>query len=116
MNWDKIKLGLLGAVGGAIVLAIIGFSWGGWVTGGTAQKIAEQTALDAVADRLAPICVAQFNQDPEKDQKLKELEETNSWERGDYVGKQGWATMPGEKKPDSRVANECASQIMQITQ
>ena len=42
MDWDKITLGLWGAVGGAIVLAIIGFVWGGWVTGGTAQEMAEQ--------------------------------------------------------------------------
>ena len=32
MNWGKIKLGLWSALGGAIVLAIIGFAWGGWVT------------------------------------------------------------------------------------
>ncbi|MFQ5574774.1 MAG: hypothetical protein ACE5E0_04015 [Terriglobia bacterium] len=112
MNWYKIRLGLLSALGGAIALAIIGFSWAGWVTAGTAQ----QMTLDAIVDRLAPICVAQFNQDPEKDQKLKELEETNSWERDAYVEKQGWATMPGEKESDSGVADKCANQIAQITQ
>ncbi len=41
MNWEKITPGLWGAVGGAIVLAIVGFAWGGWVTGGTAQEMAE---------------------------------------------------------------------------
>ena len=44
MDWEKIKLGLWGALGGAIVLAIIGFAWGGWVTGGTAQEMAEEMA------------------------------------------------------------------------
>ncbi|MFQ5849356.1 MAG: hypothetical protein ACE5JU_02060 [Candidatus Binatia bacterium] len=115
MNWDKIKLGLGSAVGGAIVLAIAGFQWGGWVTSGTAQEMAEEKAADAVVDRLAPICVAQFNRDPEKDRKLKQLKETDSWQRTDYVEKQGWATMPGEKKPDSKVADECADQIMKIS-
>jgi len=112
MNWDKINLGFWSAIGGAIVLAIIGFKWGGWVTGGTAQAMAEEMAVKAVVDRLTPICVAQFNQDPEKDQKLKKLKETDSWTRDSYVEKQGWATMPSEKKPDSKVAAECASQIM----
>ncbi len=112
MNWDKINLGFWSAIGGAIVLAIIGFNWGGWVTGGTAQAMAEEMAVKAVVDRLTPICIAQFNQDPEKDQKLKELKKTDSWERDTYVEKQGWATMPSEKKPDSKVATECASQIM----
>ncbi len=114
MNWEKITPGLWGAVGGAIVLAIVGFAWGGWVTGGTAQKMAEEMAEDAVVARLAPICVEQFNQDSEKDQKLKELTEESSWKRGDYVEKQGWATMPSEKKTDSKVAEKCADMLMQL--
>ena len=116
MNWEKITPGLWGAVGGAIVLAIVGFAWGGWVTGGTAQEMAEEMAEDAVVARLAPICVEQFNQDSEKDQKLKELKEESSWKRGDYVEKQGWATMPSEKTPDSKVAEKCADMVMQLSQ
>jgi len=93
---------------------IIGFAWGGWVTGGTAQKMAEKMAEDAVVKRLAPICVVQFKQAPGKDQKLKELEKTDSWQRSEYVEKQGWATMPGEEKPDSSVASECTRLLMLI--
>ena len=115
MNREKIILGLWSAVGGAIVLAIVGFSWGGWVTGGTAQKMAEETAEDAVVNRLAPICVEQFNQDSEKHQKLKELKEKKSWERDDYVEKQGWATMPGEKKSDSKVADKCTDMLIEAS-
>ncbi len=112
MNWEIIKPALLGAVGGGIVLAIIGFAWGGWVTGGTAQQMAEESAQKAVVARLAPICVEQFNQDLDKDQKLEKLKETKSWEREDYVEKQGWATMPGEKEADSTVAAKCAELLM----
>ncbi len=97
---EMIKPLLWGAIGGAILTIIIGFAWGGQVTGGTAQKTAEA----AVVDRLAPICVAQFNQDPEKGKNLKELKGKSSWDRDTYVKKQGWATMPGEKDPDSDVA------------
>ncbi len=114
MNWQKFKLGFWsvfwGAICGAIVIVVIGFKWGGWATGGTAQIMAEE----AVVDRLALICVAQFNQDSQKDQKLKELKEAGSWERDRYVEKQGWATMLGEKKPDSEVADECAKRLMEI--
>ena len=113
-NWaEKIKIGVWGAIIGAIITMIIGFAWGGWVTGGTAQATAKEVADTAVLDRLVPICVAQFNQDPEKDQKLKELKEKSSWERDKYVNKQGWATMPFEKEPDSEVAEKCAEKIMQ---
>lgn len=116
VNWEKIKPALWGAVGGAIVLAIIGFAWGGWVTGGTAQKMAEELAQEAVVARLAPICVEQFNQDAEKNQKLKMLKETNSWKRDDYVEKQGWATMPGEEDADSRVAGRCTELLVELSQ
>ncbi len=112
MNWEKILTALWGAIGGAIVLAIVGFAWGGWVLGGTAQKMAEELAQGAVVARLAPICVEQFNQDSEKDQKLKKLKEANSWERDDYVEKQGWATMPGEKEADRKVAEKCAELLV----
>ena len=30
---EKIQVGLWSAIGGAIVLAIIGFNWGGWGPG-----------------------------------------------------------------------------------
>ncbi len=116
MNAEKIKLGLWSAIGGAVVLAIIGFTWGGWVSGGAAREMAEEMVVEAVVDRLTPICVAQFNQDPEKDQKLKELKETDSWKRDSYVEKQGWATIPGEKEADGKVADKCAQQLAEISQ
>ena len=116
MNLDKIKLILLGAVGGGIILAIIGFNWAGWVTGGTAEEMAEESAQIAVIARLGPICVEQFNQDPEKDQKLKKLKETNSWERSKFVDEQGWATMPGEKEAASGVAGKCADLLAELGQ
>ena len=116
MDWEKITLGLWGAAGGAIILATIGFAWGGWVTGGTAQEMAEEMAEVAVVSRLAPICVEQFKQDPAKNQKLEDLKKVRSWERDEYVEKQGWATMLGEKKPDSKVAERCAELIMLLGQ
>ena len=116
VNKEKIKIGVWAAIGGAVLVMIIGFAWGGWVTGGTAQSRAEEMAADAVVARLVPICVAQFNQDQEKDKKLKELKEKSSWERDTYIKEQGWATMPYEKEPDSSVADKCAEQIMQTGQ
>lgn len=99
-------------VASAVLTMIVGFTWGGWVTGGTARSMAAVTGEDAVAKRLAPICVVRFQQDPQKDQKLKEVKGTDTWQRGDYVKKQGWATMPGEQEPDGRVADECVKLLM----
>jgi hypothetical protein len=95
-----------------VLTMIIGFNWIGWVTGGTAEEMAE----NAVVQRLAPICVGQYNQDPGKEQKLVELKETSAWKRSGYVKDQGWATMPGEEFPDSQVAAECAKLLALINE
>ena len=65
---------------------------------------------------LCQFCVAQFNHDPGKDQKLEELRETSSYQRRSYVEDQGWATMPGEEEPDREVAGECVKLLMLIGQ
>lgn len=111
MDWEKIKLGSWSAVGGAILLAVVGFNWGGWVTGGTAAAMAKDSAADAVTERLGSICVAQFDRDSNKGEKVKEMKGKESWDKGRYIEKQSWAIMPGEDKPDSRVADACAKQL-----
>jgi len=58
------------------------------------------------------VCVVQFKQDAQKIQKLKGLKETGTWEQAEFVKKQGWATMPGEKEPDSKVAGECTKLLL----
>jgi hypothetical protein len=95
-----------------ILTMVVGFNWGGWVTGGTAQKM----TTDAVTQRLSSICVAQFNQDPGKEQKLTELQDLRSYQRRDFVEEQGWATMPGEEEVNSKVADGCAKLIVQSGQ
>ena len=36
----------------------------------------------------------------------------DSWDNGRYIEKQSWAIMPGDDKPDSKVADACAKQVM----
>ncbi len=119
-RWAKAratkKVVFWACVASMILTMIIGFNWGGWVTGGTAHRLAEAMAKDAVVQRLAPICVAQFNQDLGKIQKLRELKAASVYKRDDYVKEQGWATMPGEEKPDSKVAEACAKLLVPINQ
>jgi hypothetical protein len=119
-RWDKAKATkkvVFWAILGAMVLTmIVGFNWGGWVTGGTAQKMGVAMAQDAVVERLAPICVLQFNQDPDKAQKLIGFNEARTYQRDDFVKEQGWATMPGEEKPDNKVADACAKLLVPSSQ
>lgn len=120
-RWDKAKQSKSTtfwiAVGAIIITLYFGFSRGGWTLGSSAQTMADRAAEDAVVERLAPICVAQFNQDPLSAQKLTELQVlTTPTQRTTYVKDQGWATMPGETEPDNRVATECARQLRLIEQ
>ena len=88
---------------------VIGFSWGGWVTGGTATRNAAVASRDAVVAALAPICVERFRAQPDAVVKTDALMKDSSWERGNSIEKSGYATMPGSKTADSDVARACAA-------
>ena len=93
---------------------LVGFRWGGWVTGATAERAATSLANDAVVQRLSSICIAQFQQDPAKEEKYAELLEARTTQQRSFVKEQGWATMPGDEQADTRVVNECAKQLAQL--
>lgn len=93
---------------------LVGFRWGGWVTGATAEQTATSLANDAVVQRLSAICVAQFQQDPAKEEKIAEMLTERTSQQRSYVKEQGWATMPGDEQADTRVVNECAKQLAQL--
>jgi hypothetical protein len=109
---SQLKPAIWGAVGGATALAILGFTWGGWVTGGTAEATAKQRASMAVVSALAPICVDKFRQQANASASQAELKALSSWQQGAFVEKGGWATMPGDNSgPDYAVAKACAELI-----
>ena len=100
----KAKFGVWGLVIGAVVVMTIGFAWGGWVTGSTAQKMTDEAVLAS----QAAICVAQFVKQPNHEARLKELEKIDSWKRSDFIEKGGWDKMPGQEKAASQVSQACA--------
>jgi alpha/beta superfamily hydrolase len=104
---EWLKPALYGAAAGAVALAIVGFSWGGWVTGGTAKQMAANQAKLEVVAALAPICVEQSKQDPQVVEPLAQLKDASSYQRSDMLMKAGWATMPGSSEPNRNVAKAC---------
>ena len=100
----KIKYGVWGLVCGAIIAMIIGFAQGGWTTSGTTKTMTEEEVLAS----QAAICVAQFMQDPNHEEKLKEFKKLSSWKRAEFIEKGGWDKMPGQEKADYAVARACA--------
>jgi hypothetical protein len=113
---EWVKPASWGAVAGAVVITIVGFSAGWVVTSENAQKAAELKAEKAVLTAMTPICVAQFKTQPQAQQTthLAALQKEQSWERSDYIEKQGWATMPGATKPNDEVADACVSELMKL--
>lgn len=105
----KVEPVLWGAVGGAAGLALIGFAFGGWVTGGKAAAMASQSADKAVIAALAPICVEKFRHASNANENLGKLNAISyAWDKGTYVSKGGWATLPGSNEPNEGVAQACA--------
>ena len=105
---------LWGAAAGAIALAIVGFNWGGWMLGSSAEAAAAQRADTAVVAALAPICVAQFRSGAKAKASLAEMQEIDEWQRTEYVTRGGWATMPGsasDVEPNRDVASACAQAL-----
>jgi dienelactone hydrolase len=108
---EGLKPALYGAVAGAVALAIVGFSWGGWVTSGTAnQMAADQARLEVVA-ALVPICLQQSSQDPGVVETLALLKEASRYQRSDMLMEAGWATMPGSSDPNRNVASACMEKL-----
>ena len=100
---------------GVIALTMfIGFRWGGWTTQDAAQKQANSAAQTAVVLRLGKICAAQFGNDGEHAQKLAELQALGTSARSGFVQDGGWATMPGDDSPDSKVVSECVKQVLVV--
>lgn len=59
VEWTKLIL--MGAIGGAMVLAVVGFGSGSWVTSGIAEEMANDRADSAVVPpsrRFASISVS----------------------------------------------------------
>lgn len=102
-----LKFGSWGTAIGAVIAMIIGFTWGGWVTASTADKMMDEAVL---ASRSA-ICVAQFMKAPNHEVQLKAFKDTDSWKRREFIEKGGWDKMPGDDTARSYVSRACADGI-----
>jgi hypothetical protein len=113
----NVKPALWGAVGGAIACAILGFTWGGWVSNSSATAMAQEHANVEIAKVLAPICLQQFQQQPDAATKMAELKGlTGSYQMASFVEKSGAATMPGSDKWLKGVGQACAELLVKAVQ
>ena len=103
-----------GLVIGAIVTMVVGFSWGGWTTSSTANRVATERATAAVTAALVPVCVEKSKLDPGRTKKLVALKElSSSYAQRDAVLAGGWATF-GAAEANSDVADACAIELLKV--
>jgi len=95
-------------VAGAVITMIIGFSWGGWVTQGTAGQMETASATAAVVEVFTPMCVAQAEQQSDK---LAVLKQESSWKHRDFVVAAGWVDNVAADY-QYEVAVSCASSLV----
>ena len=105
------KPGIYGAIVGAIAISILGFNWGGWTTGGTAEKMAQDLARDEVTSAMVPLCLERSVTDPMRVAKLASINEATRYKRRDAVMDTGWATLPSAEKPNRDLAEACMEQL-----
>lgn len=108
---EWLKPGLYGAVVGAVVVGVVGFSWGGWVTGSSADKMASAMAHETKLSALVPVCLDIARTDTDRAEKLETIKAAATYRRRDAVMRAGWATVPGAESPDRDLAEACLEQL-----
>jgi hypothetical protein len=99
-------------VGCAIVTIAVGFTWGGWKTGGSAHLAAAQAATSARQELAAAICVDRFNAGDDSTAQLVALKDMSSWDRGKFIESGGWVAMPEMMGKTDAAAKICAGQLI----
>jgi hypothetical protein len=121
-HYHASKSVLFWACAGSVVVAtIVGFSWGGWTTGGTAREMAEDSAAQARQELAAVVCVDRFMAAPDAGVQLIALQEIeSSYAQSKFVQDGGWATiLPATsttdytaRADDRKAAGLCAEELV----
>ncbi len=116
-RWDELqpsKTMLAWACAGSIAATlVVGFSWGGWVTGGTARDMADDASAEARGQLASVVCAEDFMAAPDAAVQLVALKEIDSsYQQRRFVQDGGWAIMPGSSDaPDRRAVELCAEDL-----
>ncbi len=99
------------ALGIAVLTIIVGFTWGGWTTAGTAAGMAKNAAIKARAELVANLCVEKFITASNASENLAKLKETSSYQRDSFISDGGWVKMAGMKANAPGAADLCAEKL-----
>ncbi len=110
-TFEWLKPGIYGALIGAAFVSVVGFSWGGWVTGGTANDRAMTMSRNDVVASMVPVCLDMARSDPARADKLEMIRAAAIYQRRDALMRAGWATVPGTDAPNRDIAQACLKEL-----
>jgi hypothetical protein len=118
-RWDALqpsKTMLVWSCAGCVAVAlVVGFTWGGWVTGGTAQRMAGAAGDTSRYELASVICVEKFLDAPDARAQLAALKAIDSsYAQRQFIEAGGWATMPSKDKPARQTADLCAKVLSNL--
>jgi hypothetical protein len=96
----------------SVVTMILGFTVGGWTTGGNATFMAEQAAREARSTLAASLCVQKFVSTAGATENLAALKQASSWERDNFIEDGGWVKLAGMEKDVPGAAEVCAKELV----
>ncbi len=108
---EWLKPGIYGALIGAALVGVVGFTWGGWVTGGTATDRAMAMSRDEVVASMVPVCLDIALSDPARVSKIAKIQAASTYRRRDALMETGWATVPGTDAPNRDIAQACLAAL-----
>ena len=111
LQGESLKRLLQGAAVGAVATIAVGFIWGGWSLGSTADKMAKERSEVAVVAALAPVCADKFRALPDAEAKKVALSKVETWKRGEEFPKE-FVTLPGETYPSSALIYACSALLL----
>jgi hypothetical protein len=118
-RWDDLqpsKTVLVWSCAGCVAVAlVVGFTWGGWVTGGTAREMAGTAGDNSRYELASVICVEKFLDAPDAQAQLAALKAIDSsYAQRQFIEKGGWATMPSKDKAARQTADLCAKVLSNL--
>ncbi len=112
-RWDDLQpsktMLVWSCIGSVVVALVVGFTWGGWVTGGTARGMAATAGEESRYDLASVICVERFLAAPDARAQLTELKAIDSsYRQRQFIEEGGWAVMPEREQAARQAADLCA--------
>jgi hypothetical protein len=118
-RWNDLqptKTMLFWSCAGSVVAAlVVGFTWGGWVTGGTARDMSASAGDQSRYELASVICVERFLAAPDARVQLAELKAIDSsFRQRQFIEDGGWATMPSRDSAARQAADLCAKVLANL--